>query len=480
MELSSLKNGRFSSMAELRRWVYKNDQLLLRLIIIPGVILISAILAYSTSERLALAVIALPIAVVGLGVLLRWPPLGIIGLIAVMLVVVQEFVWSVGVTALILSGLSALWIFDKIVKKEPIDLPRSPVIKPLILLVVVSILAFGMGQLPWYPTQPAPIDAQLGGVLITVLSVLGFLLVADQVKDIHWLKWITYVFVIVGGVYVLARVLPIGYIVLDRFYPSTMSGSLFWLWLTTMSASQALFNKKLGIRWRTVMGLVTLLTVYVMIMQTRDWVSGWFPSAVALIVVVWVARPRAALGLSLVGMIAVATQFQEIANRFLYVGDNEYSQMTRLEAWRIIADIVQVNPIFGLGPANYSYYTTLFPILGYYVQFSSHNNYVDMIAQTGIVGLVCFLWFAWEIGKLAWRLRLRVPQGGFMAAYVYGAMGGYVGMMISGMLGDWMLPYVYNITIRGMRASLLGWLFLGGLLVIEQILNKRDAAEQGA
>lgn len=480
MELSSLENGRFSSMADIRRWLYRNDRLVWRLVIIPGVILLSAILAFKASGMLAYAVIGLPFVAVGVGVLLRWPPLGLIGLIAVMLVIAQEFVWAIGVTALIVAGLSGLWIFNMIVKKEPIRLPRSPTIKPLLALIIVSILSFGMGQLPWYPVSPAPMDAQVGGILITVLSVLGFLLVADQVKEIHWLKWMTYVFFIVGGVYVLARIVPGGDKILARFYPPTMAGSLFWLWLTAMSASQALFNKRLKIHWRLAMGGLTLATLYVVLVQTRAWVSGWFPSAIALIVVVWVARPRVAFGLSLVGVAAMATQFQAIADRFLYVGDNEYSQVTRLEAWRIIGEIVQVNPILGLGPANYSFYTPLFPIMGYFVQFNSHNNYVDMIAQTGILGLLCFLWFAWEIGKVAWRLRARVPKGGFMAAYVYGAMGGYVATMIAGMLGDWVLPYVYNITIRGLRASLLGWLFLGGLLAIEQILNKREAAENGA
>jgi hypothetical protein len=39
------------------------------------------------------------------------------------------------------------------------------------------------------------------------------------------------------------------------------------------------------------------------------------------------------------------------------------------------------------------------------------------------------------------------------------------------MLGDWVLPYVYNITIRGMRAAMLPWLFLGGLLALEQMIK---------
>jgi hypothetical protein len=36
------------------------------------------------------------------------------------------------------------------------------------------------------------------------------------------------------------------------------------------------------------------------------------------------------------------------------------------------------------------------------------------------------------------------------------------------MLGDWVLPFVYNIGLQGFRTGLLAWLFLGGLVVLEK------------
>jgi hypothetical protein len=35
------------------------------------------------------------------------------------------------------------------------------------------------------------------------------------------------------------------------------------------------------------------------------------------------------------------------------------------------------------------------------------------------------------------------------------------------MLGDWVLPFVYNIGMSGFRTGLVAWLFLGGLVVLE-------------
>jgi hypothetical protein len=109
--------------------------------------------------------------------------------------------------------------------------------------------------------------------------------------------------------------------------------------------------------------------------------------------------------------------------------------------------------------------------LGYYVQFNSHNNYVDIIAQTGFAGLICFLWFIGELGVSGWRLKEEVSEG-FAKAYIIGALGGLVGTLVAGMLGDWFLPFVYNVGLNGFRSSVLGWLFLGGIVAIEQMVHR--------
>ena len=55
-----------------------------------------------------------------------------------------------------------------------------------------------------------------------------------------------------------------------------------------------------------------------------------------------------------------------------------------------------------------------------------------------------------------------------MRPEVLGGLGGFAGMLLVGMLGDWFLPFVYNIGLIGFRASVVGWVFLGGVLVIEK------------
>jgi O-antigen ligase len=111
----------------------------------------------------------------------------------------------------------------------------------------------------------------------------------------------------------------------------------------------------------------------------------------------------------------------------------------------------------------------LFAIAGYYgLQFNSHNQYVDLLAQTGVLGLLAFLWFVAEMAWLGWSLRNRVPDG-FARGYLYGALGGLGASLFAGMLGDWVLPFVYNVGFMGFRSSMFFWLFLGGLLALSRM-----------
>ncbi len=448
---------------ETRKW--------LRLVVIIGMLFLSLVIAQSGPQISMLAVmIALPLLVMGGILLMRYPPLGFLVIIVISTMLKIDLP-PIGLVATMILLLTGLWVVDMVVRQREINLVASPTMAPLILFTAVVILAFIVGQLPWFSIAQVPIDNQIGGVAIFLLSFAAFLLVAHQVRDIRWLKWMVFLFIGLAApaVFIGMRVLP-GWQTLNQLllHPKTTGGSLFWLWLAAMTFSQALFNKKLAMKWRIALMSVLLGYLYLALGRNRAWTSGWAPSFVVLFVIIWVARPKWAMPMTMVGVAGLILLFQPIYNA-VFIGDNEYSAMTRLEAWRIVGEIIKVNPILGLGPGNYYNYTLLFPILGFYVEFNSHNNYVDIVAQTGVLGLICFIWFIVVTWRLGWRLRNEVPADGFTQAFIYGTLGGLAGSVVAGMLGDWVLPFVYNIGIYGMRASIYAWFFLGGLVAIEQM-----------
>jgi len=442
-----------------RRW--------LQLAVIFGVIVGSASLAILLPSRSHMIVIGLPFAIIGLFVVLKWPPLGLVALVIGNLLKITAIPF-IDFTAAILLGLFALWFFRMLALEKELKFISGPSITAVLFFTITTLLSFVVGQFPWFPVSGAPIETQIGGLFIFLATFAAFFLVAQQVKDIRWLKWMVYSFIAMAGLVGILAVVPGGRKTLHNIYSvRATGGSLFWLWGVAVAASQAFFNKKLKF-WRIPLIVIIVLFLYVGIGMSRSWVSGWIPSLVALIVIIWVGKPKFALPASLVAALVMASQYQSIIG--LVAGDNEYSTLSRVDAWRVMGEIIKVNPILGVGPSNYYYYTPLFNILGFYVQFNSHNNYVDLLAQNGFVGLICFLWFCWTVWRLGFRLLKQVPKDGFAHAFVIGSIGGLVASILSGMLGDWVIPFYYNIGINGLRASSFAWLYWGGLVAIEQML----------
>jgi O-antigen ligase len=283
------------------------------------------------------------------------------------------------------------------------------------------------------------------------------------VKDEKWLKRITWVFLILGAFFLLCRLVLPWASFLQQILPNGAGGSLLYVWMAALILSLILFNKELSSFVRIVLIAFLFVFLYATVIYTFDWKSGWIPPMAALMVIFLLRYPRSAIVLGIIGLLLLPTIFSNL------ISTDEYSYSTRLVAWEIILkEIVRANPILGLGPANYYYYTPLYPILGYSVQFNSHNNYIDILAQSGIIGLVCFFWFAVELAFLGFRL-LKKELSSFARAYVIAVIGGLAGTLTAGMLGDWILPFVYNIGLRGFRTSVIGWMLMAGLVVIEQI-----------
>jgi O-antigen ligase len=244
-------------------------------------------------------------------------------------------------------------------------------------------------------------------------------------------------------------------------------GTVFFVWLVALAFSQSLFNGDLHPAWRWALGGLVLITLYTLFIVKFEDKSGWLSVFVGIAVIVTARSWRVGLVLIPVAVLSALFLWTRL------VGTDDYSISTRFDAWVIMAQIIKISPVWGLGFANYYWYTPLFPIRGYAVSFNSHNNYLDIVAQTGVVGLICFVWLLFEVGWLGWQLRKHAPAG-FAQAYVYGALGGLAGMIVAGTLGDWVLPFFYNIGLDGFRSSMLGWLFLGGLVSLQQILRLQN------
>jgi hypothetical protein len=460
-------------MRLLRNFSIQYPQPWLRQLLVIGQLLFIAALAFRASQRQLTLILYL---LLGIGLVLtflRWPPLGLIVASFAGMVVPFTGPSGLNLTVILVALLLCLWLLDMLVRQRQIRLVPSRTVWPLLSFLIIAFISFGVGQLNWLSfALHAPLGAQIGGLLIVVLSVGAFLLMANQVQDLVWLSRITWIFLAFAALSVMGRsVLPaFGLARMEFFQPM---GSVFYIWLVAMAFSQSAFNRDLRLGWRLALGGLVLVAFYVLFFLKFADKSGWIPSLVCIVVIVGSRSWRA--GLVLIPVAAITALYLTTG----VMSSEEYSFSTRFDAWSIMAQIIKINPLLGLGFANYYWYTPLFPIRGYAVSFNSHNNYVDIVAQTGFVGLICLLLFFWLAGWLGWRLREQAPAG-FAQAYAYGTLGGLAGMIVAGMMGDWVLPFFYNIGLTGFRSSMLGWLFLGGLVSLEQmvITQKLSAARK--
>ncbi|HEX9074328.1 MAG TPA: O-antigen ligase family protein [Anaerolineae bacterium] len=448
-------------------------------LVVAASLIVLAVSAY-IGPRASITQLAPFVGVIGLLILLRNPELGLIAVLvsamSIPITIGTGTQTKLNMAIILIPALLLLWIVEML-RRRDLRLVPSPTNLPLfafILSVTISLIA---GSVPWnYFADTASLSSQIGGWAIFVCSAAIFLLVGNQIKDLRWLEVLTWIFLGLGAVAEVGRALrgEVGnvanYIVLDE----NGAGSLLWVWLVALAGGQAIFNRKLNRFLRAGLAALTIVVLSVAWLRYRWWTSGWLPEMVTLWVLIALRSRRAGIALAIAGAIFVLVLDPEVIPNLATA--KQYSTDTRMLASEIIlTQVVPSNPVIGLGPANYYFYTPLYPILGYYVSFNSHNQYVDIIAQTGLVGLAVFGWLMTSIGYVAWKLKDRAAEG-FSRAYVYTCLAGLVGMLFAGTLADWVLPFVYNIGISGFRVSMLGWLFLGGLVSLKYITDRDTPA----
>src|SRR5439155_7836337 len=142
--------------------------------------------------------------------------------------------------------------------------------------------------------------------------------------------------------------------------------------------------------------------------------------------------------------------------------------LERLDLGRNNLDLIAQHPLLGVGPAGYTpYYTTYHP----QDDRSTHNNYFDVMAQTGILGCAVFLWLLASLLKLGRdNCRQLAQQRDFAEAFATATLAGGIAAAVAMMLGDWVLPFAYNQTIAGFDNACLTWILLGAAVSLHHIL----------
>ena len=463
----------------------------LMVLVALGVLLFAAVVSRRTSGILAAGLLGLGV----LMALLQRPGLALPMMSCLSFTLPFQIGTGSGVSltapVLLIPMVVVAWVSEGL-RSGRLRLPDTPGALPICLLVVSGMVSFIAGNAYWDPLVPRAENltlVQLAQWAILVLSALLYLAAAELGREVLWLKRATFAFIVAGGV-----VATMGYILPSPAralgWPIARLGNsgMLWCWLGAMATGQLVHNRHLR-PWHR-MGLVVVLVAatYVVWVRQPDWLSGWLPFTLSAVAVVWLRlwRRNRLVGVVTIVVLALAVSIL-FPIVFQYIGGEQQITSSwggRQLLYKAVLDLVQDHPILGLGPASYRHYAfTRWLSLGVgralYLRpnVSSHNNFIDMYAQFGLLGLGLFLWFLVANGVVGWRAAPRFRDN-FEEGYVVGALGGLVGTVVAMMLVDWFLPFVYNTGFPGLRTSALAWMFLGGLAAIEHESRLHEGASR--
>jgi O-antigen ligase len=352
-------------------------------------------------------------------------------------------------------------------------LTSSPVILPTLGLILVWTLAYLFSVIVRDPrvTVWATFDlAQIGGLMVAIVPASILLLALNVGHDVRWIRLSVWSFIAVGVVAGLAFFAGAG----NQANQVFETGGLFTMWLVALALGQALFNQHLP-AWSRV-GLVGLAAAWLFkaaVLQSW-WFSGWLPSVVAVAVITLLWSRRAFVGLAVLSAIVAVVRWESLYDA-IWGQTVRKGDLTRIDIWTQALDLWQQYPLLGTGPAGYAIYNMSF-YRGSQFSMSTHNNYLDVLAETGILGCIAFAAFFIVLLRVGWTARTRW-RFGFVGGFAQGAFGGLLALLVAMSQGDWFIPFVYNQTIAGYRYTVHSWVFIGFLAALAALRPANDPAE---
>lgn len=258
-----------------------------------------------------------------------------------------------------------------------------------------------------------------------------------------------------------------------RYHPNALGriasiGTFIWIFKLKSESSH-----------RVLKALVIVALVAVLVL-TKSRLSIALLVVLVLLLFFFTARTlaqylvRAITGLiaSLVGIWAVLSipiLYDTIGFRFVAMlgleGSVDASTSTRAEMTRIAFELFERNPITGVGFQHYSYY--YFNEYSGWAETSAHNNYAEILATLGIVGLLSYytllVWITYKLFRL---LRKTTDSGRPLAAFLFL-------LAVSQLVADFASISYTSDFIQLLTALLFGW-----VIVIRNEQRTQDKARR--
>lgn len=370
------------------------------------------------------------------------------------------------VLAIVLCG---VWIASMMIRKNW-RLTPSPVNWPMLVFCMACTISLIWGIAWRDPILRMNIfsnfiNVQIASLVTYAVSISVALLIGNFWQKEGHIKYLFGCFLFFGSLMTIFQILKIEHgILADR--------GLWGLWTVIPAYALLIAHPGLNWRWRVLLLALIVANLYQTMLVNLLWKSGWIPTVIAIFAATFLRSWRWFLVLVIASVLLVYVQ-QDFFHRMIEA-ELEEGADGRVGMWEINLRVVGDHWLFGTGPAGYApYYMTYYP----HDARSTHNNYLDIIAQFGVVGSIIWLWFAVASTREGLRLYRDAPPG-FLKTAALTVVSGWIGAQASMFFGDWILPFAYNQTITGFKYTVYSWFFVGVLISLRHMIERQRATDR--
>jgi hypothetical protein len=395
-------------------------------------------------------------------------------LIVVSTVVNPAIPRDITVTLLLLILLCVVWALKLLISERSFQSIRpAPPNKTALLFIFAVIISYVWSSIYADPNvvhlQNDRFLPRLITGLVMILSPLAMLLFGNFLKTTAAMKRVIWYYLIFGMGALLLRILPVS------TPPFINTGGQLPAWVTVFALAQVLYNKDIP-RWQKLgLWLVVAGWLYVQFWEGRTWVSGWLPAFVGIAVFVLLRSRFLFMTVVAVAMIAAVANIETIHE--MIEDERQESGYTRAAAAQFFTDVTMEHYLFGTGPTGSYFYLMTYGLGSFQL---SHNNYVDIVTQTGIFGFVSWILLWGSICWTAWKNYRASLNHGFEAGLSVALLAISAVTLLIMALGDWVTPFTYIQTVRGISYTIWPWLWAGlSIALYVQIqARKQDSQSQ--
>lgn len=322
---------------------------------------------------------------------------------------------------------------------------------------------------------------QMGALAEMILLPSAFILTSNLTKDIGTLK-VAVVLIIVGMCiylvgFFLWRGIPSMAATIHALVSFVNVGGLFSMWFAALVYAQLLFNQRLSPWMRIILTGLLVVWGYRFFVMGITWLAGWLVPASALAVISFFRSKKLFLLLVILALVYLGFKWEYWAGTVI-ANEADESGYSRMRAYRQNWNITGKHLLFGTGPAGYAaYYMTYFPEAA----MASHSDYIDLLSQTGIVGMLFYTAFFGTLLLAGYRLIRRLNgRRDFAEGFANAAFAGCAGCMLAMAVGTWLMPFVYTASLAGFDHAVYSWIMLGSMVALERLVAREQGTDDKA